>query len=63
VAGLLVLVFSRFMPVLYFGLLVSLALLTTTIGALIILPAVLALRPHPAAEGSSDGSSTQKAAG
>jgi len=49
VAGLLVLAFSRFMPVLYFGLLVSLALLTTTVGALIILPAVLALRPHPGA--------------
>ena len=61
VAGLLALVFSRFMPVLYFGLLVSLALLTTTIGALIILPAVLALRPHPAAARGSD--STQKAAG
>jgi predicted RND superfamily exporter protein len=49
VAGLLVLAFSRFMPVLYFGLLVSLALLTTTVGALIILPAVLALRPQPSA--------------
>jgi predicted RND superfamily exporter protein len=57
VAGLLVLAFSRFMPVLYFGLLVSLALLTTTIGALIILPAVLALRPrpHPAAAGTATG--------
>jgi predicted RND superfamily exporter protein len=43
VAGLLVLVFSRFMPILYFGLLVSLALFTTTLGALIILPAVLSL--------------------
>jgi predicted RND superfamily exporter protein len=43
VAGLLVLCFSRFMPILYFGLLVSLALLTTTLGALIILPAVISL--------------------
>jgi len=43
VAGLLVLTFSRFMPILYFGLLVSLALFTTTLGALIILPAVLSL--------------------
>ena len=43
VAGLLVLAFSRFMPILYFGLLVSLALFTTTLGALIILPAVLSL--------------------
>lgn len=63
VAGLLVLAFSRFMPVLYFGLLVSLALLTTTIGALIILPAVLAVKPHPAAARRSDETSTQKAAG
>ena len=45
VAGLLVLVFSRFMPILYFGLLVSLALFTTTLGALIILPAVLSTIP------------------
>jgi predicted RND superfamily exporter protein len=43
VAGLAVLVFSRFMPILYFGMLVSLALVTTTLGALIILPAVLSL--------------------
>ena len=43
VAGLAVLVFSRFMPILYFGMLVSLALFTTTLGALIILPAVLSL--------------------
>jgi hypothetical protein len=43
VAGLLVLTFSQFRPVKYFGLLVSLALATTTAGALIILPAVLAL--------------------
>jgi predicted RND superfamily exporter protein len=45
VAGLLVLVFSRFMPILYFGLLVSLALFTTTLGALVILPAVLSIFP------------------
>ena len=31
------------MPILYFGLLVSLALLTTTAGALVILPALLSL--------------------
>jgi predicted RND superfamily exporter protein len=41
--GLLVLTFSRFLPILYFGLLVSLALLTTTIGALVVLPALLSL--------------------
>ena len=49
VAGLLVLTFSRFMPILYFGLLVSLALFTTTLGALIILPAVLSLEIRKAA--------------
>ncbi len=43
VAGLAVLMFSRFMPILYFGMLVGLALFTTTLGALIILPAVLSL--------------------
>ena len=43
IAGLLVLVFSSFMPIAYFGFLVSLALFTTTIGALIILPAILIL--------------------
>ena len=41
VAGLLVLCFSQFLPILYFGMLVSLALVTTTIGALVILPALL----------------------
>jgi hypothetical protein len=55
VAGLLVLAFSRFMPILYFGLLISLALLTTTIGALVILPAVLSLeiRKQPRAPARS----------
>jgi hydrophobe/amphiphile efflux-3 (HAE3) family protein len=43
VAGLAVLMFSRFMPILYFGMLVSLALSATTLGALVILPAVLSL--------------------
>jgi hydrophobe/amphiphile efflux-3 (HAE3) family protein len=61
-AGLLVLAFSRFMPVLYFGLLVSLALVTTTIGALIVLPAVLAWRPHPSARGSGDTSRPRRRA-
>ena len=43
VAGLLVLAFSSFMPIVYFGILVSLALFSTTLGALIILPAILSL--------------------
>ncbi len=41
VSGLLVLCFSQFLPILYFGILVSLALITTTVGALVILPALL----------------------
>jgi hypothetical protein len=53
VAGLLVLAFSRFMPILYFGLLVSMALATTTVGALIILPAVLCLEFRKAARAAA----------
>jgi hydrophobe/amphiphile efflux-3 (HAE3) family protein len=49
VAGLLVLCFSQFLPILYFGMLVSLALATTTAGALIILPAILSLGSGSAA--------------
>jgi hydrophobe/amphiphile efflux-3 (HAE3) family protein len=41
VAGLLVLCFSQFLPILYFGILVSIALVTTTAGAIVILPALL----------------------
>jgi predicted RND superfamily exporter protein len=43
IVGLLVLTLSSFMPIVYFGMLVSLALLTTTLGALIVLPAMLSL--------------------
>jgi predicted RND superfamily exporter protein len=46
-SGFLVLCFSQFLPILYFGMLVSLALATTTIGALIILPAILSIGPSP----------------
>ena len=42
-AGLLVLLLSSFLPIVYFGLLISLVLITTTLGALIVLPAVLAV--------------------
>ena len=44
VAGFLVLIFSSFLPIVYFGFLVSLVLLTTSLGALIILPAILSLQ-------------------
>jgi len=47
VSGLLVLCLSQFLPILYFGMLVSLALATTTIGALVILPAILSIGPGP----------------
>jgi predicted RND superfamily exporter protein len=57
IAGLLVLAFSRFMPILYFGLLISLALLTTTVGALVILPAVLSLEARRKAPAPARASS------
>jgi predicted RND superfamily exporter protein len=41
IAGLMILSWSSFTPVVYFGLLVSLAILTTTLGALFVLPAIL----------------------
>ena len=52
IAGLLVLTFSSFKPVVYFGLLVSLAIFTTTLGALIILPALLAFKGTRSRAGS-----------
>lgn len=45
VLGFLVLVLSNFMPLVYFGVLVSLAMLGGLIGNLILLPAVLSLIP------------------
>jgi predicted RND superfamily exporter protein len=47
ISGFLVLCFSQFLPILYFGMLVSMALATTTINALIILPAVLSIDAGP----------------
>jgi len=47
IAGLLVLVFSSFTPVMDFGLLVASALFTTTLSALIILPSILILVERP----------------
>jgi predicted RND superfamily exporter protein len=41
IAGLQALAFSSFLPVLYFGMLISIALLATTFGALVILPVFL----------------------
>jgi predicted RND superfamily exporter protein len=43
VAGMLVLALSRFLPVVYFGTLIALVLVFTTFGALVILPALLAI--------------------
>jgi hypothetical protein len=43
VVGLLVLTFASFLPIRYFGILVALALLTTTAGSLIVLPAILSM--------------------
>jgi predicted RND superfamily exporter protein len=40
-AALLVFVFSAFRPIVYFGVLISLSLVMTTAGALILLPSLL----------------------
>jgi predicted RND superfamily exporter protein len=39
--ALLVFVFSSFRPIIYFGVLISLSLVTTTAGALLLLPSLL----------------------
>jgi predicted RND superfamily exporter protein len=43
VAGMSVLIFASFKPIIYFGVLVIFALSSTCIGTLVALPAVLAL--------------------
>lgn len=43
VSGMLVLAFSRFLPVVYFGILISAVVVFTTVGALVILPALLSI--------------------
>ena len=43
VGGLLVLSLSRFLPIVYFGILISMVLASTTLGALVVLPALLAI--------------------
>jgi hypothetical protein len=43
VGGLLVLSLSRFLPIVYFGILISMVLAFTTLGALVVLPALLAI--------------------
>ena len=63
--GLLVLSFASFLPIRWFGLLVALALLNTTAGTLILLPAILAVgsrrerkraaRPRPGPGGGGRG--------
>ncbi len=44
VAGLILLLFSTFRPIGYFGILISIALINTTVGCLIFLPCFLSLR-------------------
>jgi uncharacterized protein len=43
IAGVLVLLFSSFEPIRFFGILVALALFTTTLGCLVVLPAFLSI--------------------
>jgi uncharacterized protein len=50
IGGLLVLTFASFRPIIYFGLLVAVALFTAALGTLLILPAILTFgwkRRHP----------------
>ena len=47
VAGLLALAFSRFLPVVYLGALISMTLIGATFGTLFLLPALLATRRAP----------------
>lgn len=58
VAGFVVLTLSSFMPIAYFGILVSLVLLTTSVGALIILPAILSVRMSLGVSGTNERRST-----
>ena len=44
IGGLMALTMSGFMPIIHFGVLVSLAIATTTVGALVVLPAMLSFR-------------------
>ena len=56
VGGLLVLSLSGFLPIVYFGLLISLVLVSTTFGALVILPALLAIFSRkPVSAGAQSG--------
>jgi len=41
--GLLILVFASFVPIVYFGVLVSLTLFATAVGSLVVLPVILSL--------------------
>jgi hydrophobe/amphiphile efflux-3 (HAE3) family protein len=43
VGGLLILVFASFVPIVYFGILVSLTLFATAVGSLVVLPVILSL--------------------
>ena len=52
-AGLFVLSFATFKPVRYFGLLVAFTLAATCIGTIVVLPAVLSLRPKRVRTGAS----------
>jgi uncharacterized protein len=50
IGGLLILTFASFRPIIYFGLLVAIALFTAALGTLLILPAILTFgwkRRHP----------------
>ncbi len=61
VGGLLVLTFASFLPIVYFGLLVALALLSTALATVLVLPALLALGERPSS-GPGVGEGQERAA-
>ena len=51
VGGLLILAFASFVPIVYFGILVSLTLFATAVGSLVVLPVILSLAMRLSARG------------
>ena len=50
--GFGIMVLSRFVPIIHFGLLSAIIMVTALIGDLVVLPAIMLLRKHPAGSGA-----------
>jgi predicted RND superfamily exporter protein len=55
IAGLLILTLGIFKPIVYFGLLVAFTLTATTVGTVVVLPAVMSILPKSGAGGEATG--------